>query len=250
MLKVYLLMFSILTTQALFSQTQSFKVGEHITYDVIAEVPDLSINGKVGTLESTIVSITNIYDTTCYHIRAVVYGDIWVDSMYMLKNTFEAWVDTNTFEPKKIVKFARENSYTNIQTSIFTNDRGYYFTDYQKYSSVEFIEVPPLALDILSLVYYMRFVDKSESEFSINLLDGDNVYTDLSFSINEGGSVKSALALRRIETYRIKDIGEYGIEAYISKTHNQVPIDVIIASVNIAGHRVKVRGILRQYKEK
>ncbi len=250
MQKVYLLLFYVLITHVLFSQTQSFKVGESIIYDVIADVPDFSINGKVATLESTVVSITNIYGSDCYHIKAVVYGDSWANSVYTLKNTYETWVDTNTFETKKIVKFIKEDSYTNIQISIFTNGIGYNFIDYQRESGVKFVEVSQLAFDFLSLVYYMRFIDKEQKEFSINLVDGDSVSNNLSFSIEEGVSVKSVLALRKIKTYRIKENTQYRIEAYISKKYNQVPIDVSIANVNIFGHTIKVRGILRQYKEK
>ncbi len=250
MFKVYLILFSILISNALFSQTQSFEVGEHITYDVIVQVPELNINGKVGTLESKIISITNMYGSTCYHIRAVVYADNWVNSIYQLKDTFETWVDTNTFQTKKIMKFAKEGTWTNIETSTFTNARGYYYKDYQRHPQGTFIEVPQLAFDALSLVYYMRFVDKSKRSFTINWIEGNEVNPNINFSISEGTSIKSALSLFKVETHLIKETGKYGTQAYISKKHNQVPIDVTIAEMKISGYTLRVRGILRKYSEK
>ncbi len=251
MIKVYIVLFSILiSSSALFSQTQSFEVGEHIVYDVIVQVPELNINGKVGTLESKVISITNMYGSPCYHIRAVVYGDSWLNSIYQLKDTFETWVDTNTFETKKIMKFAREGTWTNVETSIFTNSRGYYYKDYKRHPEGKFIEVSQLAFDALSLVYYMRFVDKSKKNFTINWLEANNVTPDINFSISEGTSIKSALSLFKVETYLIRETGKYGTQAYISKKNNQVPIDVTIAEINISGYTLRVRGILRKYTEK
>lgn len=249
MLKLYIFILLVSISQLSFSQTQKFNVGEHLIYDVIAEIPELNVNGKVGTLESKIISITNMYGEECYHIRAVVYADSWVNSLYELKDTFETWVSTETFETKKIMKFAKEGSWTNVETSSFTNSKGFYFKDYQRHPDGTFVDVSQLAFDALSLVYYMRFVDKSKDGFTINWLEGANVKNGINFTIEEGGKKKSILSIFKIDTYRIRENNNYGTDAYISKKYDQLPVDVTIAEMKISGYTFRVKGKLRKYKE-
>ncbi len=249
MFKFYIFILFIVISQISFSQTQKFNVGEHLIYDVIAEIPELNINGKVGTLESKIISITNMYGEECYHIRAVVYGDRWVNSLYELKDTFETWVSTETFETKKIMKFAKEGRWTNIESSSFTNDKGFYFKDYQRHPDGIFVETSQPAFDALSLVYYMRFVDKSKKGFSINWLEGAKIKENIGFTISEGGKKKSTLSILKIDTYRIKETKNYGTDAYVAKKYNQIPVDVTIAEMKISGYTFRVKGILKKHKE-
>ncbi len=190
MKKLYIPILLLCLTKLSFSQNQKFEVGEYMVFDVIAEIAELNINGKVGTLESKVMVISNVGGVQCYHLRAVVYGDRWLNALYELRDTFEAWVSTSNFETKKIMKFAKEGSWTNIESSTFTNEKGYYFKDYKRHPEGKFIDAPQLAFDALSLVYYMRFIDKSKKTFTINWLEGPNVKENVNFRIEKGGKKK------------------------------------------------------------
>lgn len=249
--KSFLIIFLILFSSVfLFAQSQRFNVGEYLLYDVIVEVPELNINGKVGTLESKVMAISNVSGSECYHIRAVVYGDKWTKSIYELHDVFEVWVDTKTFIPKKIVKVAKEGNWTNIETSIFDIKGGYRFIDQKRHPNGTEVKVEQLALDALGLVYYMRFIDKEKKYFDINWLEGANVKDNVSFIIEDGPQVKSVLSILKVDTYRLYESKKYGTDALISKKYNQVPIDVTIAEMKISKYTLRVRGILKKYKEK
>ena len=53
----YVLTLTILISNIVFCYNQTFKEGEYIKYDVLAQVPEFNISGKVGTLEAKVLAI-------------------------------------------------------------------------------------------------------------------------------------------------------------------------------------------------
>lgn len=233
----------------LFSQNQTFKVGEKIVYDVIAEVKELKIKGKVGILKAEVLAITNIKGVYAYHLYANVYSTGASKMIYEVNDVFEAWVTTNTFQPMRIVKQVSEGDWKNRELSIFYPEEGY-FLYYDKRVSGEEVKISGLSFDALTLVYFMRFLDKKETKtFTCNWLEGKKIKRDINFKIEKGPLIDSILSKSKIPTYRIRESDKYGTDALISVDYNQLPIDVIIAEQQTYGLNLRVRGVLKEYKE-
>ena len=245
----YVLTLTILISNIVFCYNQTFKEGEYIKYDVLAQVPEFNISGKVGTLEAKVLAISNVDGVPAYHLYAHVYGTGAANLIYKISDVFEAWVSTNDFTPLLIVKDAQEGEWTNYETSRF-NHKERYFIYNDKRTTDEKITYDGLAFDALSLVFFMRFVDKNIGTFSIDWLEAKNVKKDIRFIIEEGPEIKTKLERRKLKTVRIYEKGKYGTDALVAKDkYNQVPLDVIIAEQKLYGLTIRVRGIIREYKD-
>lgn len=236
----------------LFSNTalgynQIFKVGEYIKYDVLAQVPEFNISGKVGTLEAKVLAISNVKGKTAYHLYANVYTAGAANFIYKVNDVFEAWVATNDFTPIILKKDTKEGEWTNNETLNFHKNY-YLFND--KRTVNEKIEFDGMAYDALSLVFFMRFVDKNIGTFKVNWIEGKNVKKDIRFTIENGENIKTKLEKEKLTTTRVYEKDKYGTDALIAKDkYNQVPLDVIIAEQKIYGLTIRVRGIIREYKD-
>ena len=237
----------LLISNILFGYNQTFKVGEYIKYDVLAQVPEFNISGKVGMLEAKVLAISNVNGKPAYHLYAHVYTTGAANWLYKVSDIFEAWVTTNDFTPIILKKDTSEGDWSNKETLTFYNTY-YLFND--KRTVDEKVEFKGMAFDALSLVFFMRFVDKNIGTFSINWLEGKNVKKDIRFTIEEGEELKTKLERGKLTTTRIYEKDKYGTDALISKDkYNQVPLDVIIAEQKIYGLTLRVRGIIKEYKD-
>ena len=237
----------LLISNILFGYNQTFKVGEYIKYDVLAQVPEFNISGKVGMLEAKVLAISNVNGKPAYHLYAHVYTTGAANWLYKVSDIFEAWVTTNDFTPIILKKDTSEGDWTNKETLTFYNNY-YLFND--KRTVDEKVEFKGMAFDALSLVFFIIFFDKNIGTFSINWLEGKNVKKDIRFTIEEGEELKTKLERGKLTTTRIYEKDKYGTDALISKDkYNQVPLDVIIAEQKIYGLTLRVRGIIKEYKD-
>ena len=246
-MKKYIFIISILISNIVFGYNQTFKVGEYIKYDVLAQVPEFNISGKVGMLEAEVLAISNVNGVPAYHLYAHVYTTGAANLLYKVSDKFEAWVSTNDFTPLVLTKDTHEGDWTNKESLVFHKDY-YIFND--KRTVDEKIEFKGMAFDALSLVFFMRFVDKNIGTFKINWLEGKNVKKDIRFTIENGEDLKTKLEKQKLSTVRVYEKDKYGTDALIAKDkYNQVPLDVIIAEQKVYGLTIRVRGIIRQYKD-
>lgn len=246
-MKKYIFISIILISNIVFGYNQTFKVGEYIKYDVLAQVPEFNISGKVGALEAEVLAISNVNGVPAYHLYAHVYTTGAANLLYKVSDVFEAWVSTNDFTPLVLTKDTHEGDWTNKESLVFHKDY-YIFND--KRTVDEKIEFKGMAFDALSLVFFMRFVDKNIGTFKINWLEGKNVKKDIRFTIENGEDLKTKLEKQKLSTVRVYEKDKYGTDALIAKDkYNQVPLDVIIAEQKVYGLTIRVRGIIRQYKD-
>ena len=246
-MKKYIFISIILISNLLFGYNQTFKVGEYMKYDVLAQVPEFNISGKVGALEAKVLAISNVNGVPAYHLYAHVYTTGAANLLYKVSDKFEAWVSTNDFTPLVLTKDTHEGDWTNKESLVFRKDY-YIFND--KRTVDEKIEFKGMAFDALSLVFFMRFVDKNIGTFKINWLEGKNVKKDIRFTIENGEDLKTKLEKQKLSTVRVYEKDKYGTDALIAKDkYNQVPLDVIIAEQKVYGLTIRVRGIIRQYKD-
>lgn len=246
-MKKYIFIVIISISNLLFGYNQTFKVGEYMKYDVLAQVPEFNISGKVGALEAKVLAISNVNGVPAYHLYAHVYTTGAANWVYKVSDVFEAWVSTNDFTPLVLTKDTHEGDWTNKESLVF--NKGYYiFND--KRTVDEKIEFKGMAFDALSLVFFMRFVDKNIGTFKVNWLEGKNVKKDIRFTIENGEDLKTKLERQKLSTVRVYEKDKYGTDALIAKDkYNQVPLDVIIAEQKVYGLTIRVRGIIRQYKD-
>ena len=107
-----------------------------------------------------------------------------------------------------------------------------------------------MAYVALSLVFFMLFVDKNIGTFKVNCLEGKNIKRDIRFTIENGEDLKTKLQRDKLTTVRVYEKDKYGTDALIAKDkYNQVPLDVIIAEQKVYGLTIRVRGIIREYKD-
>ena len=246
-MKKYIFIVIISISNLLFGYNQTFKVGEYMKYDVLAQVPEFNISGKVGALEAKVLAISNVNGVPAYHLYAHVYTTGAANLLYKVSDKFEAWVSTNDFTPLVLTKDTHEGDWTNKESLVFHKDY-YIFND--KRTVDEKIEFKGMAFDALSLVFFMRFVDKNIGTFKINWLEGKNVKKDIRFTIENGEDLKTKLEKQKLSTVRVYEKDKYGTDALIAKDkYNQVPLDVIIAEQKVYGLTIRVRGIIRQYKD-
>ncbi|MEI0749218.1 DUF3108 domain-containing protein [Brachyspira pulli] len=246
-MKKYIFISIILISNIVFGYNQTFKVGEYIKYDVLAQVPEFNISGKVGALEAEVLAISNVNGVPAYHLYAHVYTTGAANLLYKVSDKFEAWVSTNDFTPLVLTKDTHEGDWTNKESLVFHKDY-YIFND--KRTVDEKIEFKGMAFDALSLVFFMRFVDKNIGTFKINWLEGKNVKKDIRFTIENGEDLKTKLEKQKLSTVRVYEKDKYGTDALIAKDkYNQVPLDVIIAEQKVYGLTIRVRGIIKQYKD-
>ncbi|MEI0490023.1 DUF3108 domain-containing protein [Brachyspira pulli] len=246
-MKKYIFISIILISNIVFGYNQTFKVGEYMKYDVLAQVPEFNISGKVGALEAEVLAISNVNGVPAYHLYAHVYTTGAANLLYKVSDKFEAWVSTNDFTPLVLTKDTHEGDWTNKESLVFHKDY-YIFND--KRTVDEKIEFKGMAFDALSLVFFMRFVDKNIGTFKINWLEGKNVKKDIRFTIENGEDLKTKLEKQKLSTVRVYEKDKYGTDALIAKDkYNQVPLDVIIAEQKVYGLTIRVRGIIRQYKD-
>ncbi|MCZ9889352.1 DUF3108 domain-containing protein [Brachyspira hyodysenteriae] len=246
-MKKYIFIIMALISNIVFGYNQTFKVGEYIKYDVLAQVPEFNISGKVGMLEAEVLAISNVNGIPAYHLYAHVYTTGAANLLYKVSDIFEAWVSTNDFKPILLKKDTTEGDWTNKESLAF---HGNYYLFNDKRTVDEKIEFEGMAFDALSLVFFMRFVDKNIGTFKINWLEGKNVKKDIRFTIENGEELKTKLEINKLSTVRIYEKEKYGTDALIAKDkYNQVPLDVIIAEQKVYGLTIRVRGIIREYKD-
>lgn len=244
----YILIIAVLFSNIIFGYNQTFKVGEYIKYDVLAQVPEFNVSGKVGILEAKVLAISNVNGIPAYHLYAHVYTTGAANWLYKVSDVFEAWVSTNDFKPIFLTKDTFEGDWTNKESLDFQGKNYYLFND--KRTVDEKIEFNGMAFDALSLVFFMRFVDKNIGTFKVNWLEGKNVKKDIRFTIEDGEDLKTKLQKEKLSTVRVYEKDKYGTDALISKDkYNQVPLDVIIAEQKVYGLTIRVRGIIREYKD-
>lgn len=243
----YIFIISIFFSSIIFGYNQTFKVGEYIKYDVLAQVPEFNVSGRVGMLEAKVLAISNVNGKPAYHLYAHVYTTGAANLLYRISDIFEAWVTTNDFTTLVIKKDTTEGEWTNKEISTFY---GNYYLYNDKRTVDQKIEYEGLAFDGLALVFYMRFVDKNIGTFKVNWLENVLIKRDVKFIIEEGEPIKTKLEKDKIETVRIYEKEKYGTDALIAKDkYNQIPLDVIIAEQKIYGLTVRVRGIIREYRD-
>ena len=112
-MKKYVFIITLLISNMIFGYNQTFKVGEYIKYDVLAQVPEFNISGKVGTLEAKVLAISNVNGIPAYHLYAHVYTTGAANWVYKVSDVFEAWVSTNDFSPLILKKDTSEGEWTN-----------------------------------------------------------------------------------------------------------------------------------------
>ena len=243
----YIFIIIVLMSNVIFGYNQTFKVGEYIKYDILAQVPEFNISGRVGVIEAEILAVSNVLGTASYHLYAHVYSTGAANFLYKVDDVFEAWVSTNDFTPIILKKAVSEGGWTNRESFIFYDDY-YLFNDKNNFD--EKIEFSGIGYDILSLVFFMRFVDKNIGTFKINFIEGKKVKKDIRYIIEEGEELKTPLDSEKLSTVRIYEEEKYGIDALIAKNkYNQAPLDIIISEQKIYDFTIRVRFIIKEYKD-
>ena len=157
-MKKYIFIVIISISNLLFGYNQTFKVGEYMKYDVLAQVPEFNISGKVGSLEAKVLAISNVNGVPAYHLYAHVYTTGAANWVYKVSDVFEAWVSTNDFTPLVLTKDTHEGDWTNKESLVF--NKGYYILN-DKRTVDEKIEKKKIAFEALDVVFFMRKVDKN-----------------------------------------------------------------------------------------
>lgn len=231
------------------------RVGERMIYDlhIKAEGP-ISVSGHVGTLDVMVVERTNVKGRDSFHCRTIAESLEWVDTIYPLRDVFDVWFDSETFEPIMVRKQVKEGTWSNFSYIDFNFEEGYgSYTD-KRLTNAIYALPKTNAYDIVTFIYYLRYKSWDTGEERLMHWAANRHYRDVYVSFKDGGK-KRINILNKWKEIDIVDMTGWGkynkqkvsITAQMARDYDYVPVYASIPAFQTYGHTITVSGILREY---
>jgi hypothetical protein len=231
----------------------AFEDGEKITYLI-------NYNwGPIWIKAGKVVFETNVEDyqgKPSWHIVSTGRTVTSIEFLFKVRDTYQSWVDTNTYKTLEFQRYIYENGFQLQNTSWFNYRQGIVLSNTKRNDDpliTDTLEMKPCTFDMLSACFYVRSLDMDtliqDSAYPVNMAIDDNVYTvwvklagEEIVEIDNGDRYE---CLKFAATMVEGTVFEKDQEAYIYVTKDPNHIPVYIEAKIIVGY---VKGFLRKAK--
>lgn len=134
-------------------QNISFNVSEEVTFTVYYAVAGIYINAGNASFTSTLETFNN---RSVYHMTGEGRTNPSYDWIYKVRDKYETYIDTATFQPLKFIRNVNEGGYKKYQNITFNKMANTAVT------TDGVFKVPACVQDVVSAMYYARNIDFSQ----------------------------------------------------------------------------------------
>ncbi|MDX5428047.1 MAG: DUF3108 domain-containing protein [Bacteroidota bacterium] len=215
-----------------------FTVGEQLKYEVHYGF----IN--VGEAELMVDKITQVHNRPTYHTIGKGTSNGFWDMMFKVRDHYESYIDTATFEPHRFIRNVQEGDYRIVRDITFDHKENIAI-DHKKDPSIQY-SLPDNCQDLLSSFYYARSFDATGIEkgdvIEITMfLDHELFPFKLKFQGRETLKVKG----KRIRCLKFQPVVQSGrvfkdeetMTIWVSDDANKIPVrlktDLMIGSIKM-----------------
>lgn len=131
----------------------AFQASEILTYKVFYTVVGAYFGAGEATFRSTIEQLNN---KPVYHIVGEGKTYSFYDGIFKVRDKYETYIDTATFQPYRFIRNVNEGSYKKYEHVTFNKTTNAAVTNDGVY------KVPECVQDVLSAIYYARNIDFSK----------------------------------------------------------------------------------------
>ncbi len=128
----------------------AFHAGEQLTYKVFYSVAGAYIGAGEATFTSSLERLNN---KPVYHIVGEGKTYSFYDNFFKVRDRYESFIDTATFQPYKFIRNINEGGYKKYENVTFNKVTNTAVTNDGVY------KVPTCVQDIISSLYYMRNIN-------------------------------------------------------------------------------------------
>jgi hypothetical protein len=130
----------------------SFKVEEEVSFTVYYAVAGIYVNAGTATFTSKLETINN---RPVYHVTGEGKTNSSYDWIYKVRDKYETYIDTATFQPLKFIRNVNEGGYKKYENITFNK------TSNTAITGNGVFKVPACVQDVVSSMYYARNIDFS-----------------------------------------------------------------------------------------
>jgi len=224
-----------------------FKIGEKLKYSIYAG------GFKVGYQTIEVRSIDQLRNREVYVITGRSWTSSFVSVFYRLDDYWKIYVDTKTLLPLRVEKDMSEGT----KKGMFVYDldqkhRTITIRDESSNSIIKTVTADNDVFDFVSMVYFFRehaasFANTGD-ELIFDFLEPKRVRT-VSFK-NEGSEdiiMPKISRSRAIRTKKYKQVGDAGIEFYVSNDSMYLPLKMLVNAKLPRGLRIRIVVYLEKY---
>jgi len=131
----------------------AFKVEEEVSFTVYYAVAGIYVNAGTATFTSKLETINN---RPVYHVTGEGKTNSSYDWIYKVRDKYETYIDTATFQPLKFIRNVNEGGYKKYENITFNK------TSNTAITGNGVFKVPACVQDVVSSMYYARNVDFSK----------------------------------------------------------------------------------------
>lgn len=131
----------------------AFKVEEEVSFTVYYAVAGIYVNAGTATFTSKLETFNN---RPVYHITGEGKTNSSYDWIYKVRDKYETYIDTATFQPLKFIRNVNEGGYKKYENITFNK------TSNTAITGNGVFKVPACVQDVVSSMYYARNVDFSK----------------------------------------------------------------------------------------
>lgn len=156
MKKTFIILISLLVTALTNAQNfcgisnTAFSSGESITYNVFYSVAGIYVNA--GTADFT-VNLSRFDNRPVYHVVGRGRTNSGYDWIFKVRDQYESFIDTTTFQPLKFVRNVDEGGYKKYENVRFNQSTNTAVTNDGVF------KIPDCVQDVISAIYYARNID-------------------------------------------------------------------------------------------
>jgi hypothetical protein len=133
-------------------RNNAFKVEEEVSFTVYYAVAGIYVNAGTATFTSKLEEINN---RPVYHVTGEGKTNSSYDWIYKVRDKYETYIDTATFQPLKFIRNVNEGGYKKYENITFNK------TSNTAITGNGVFKVPACVQDVVSSMYYARNVDFS-----------------------------------------------------------------------------------------
>ena len=231
----------------------AFQDGEHISFTVMYNWGPIWVKAAKVDFET---NVEEYQGKPSWHIVSTGRTVTSIEFLFKVRDTYQSWVDTNTYKTLEFQRYIYENGFQLQNTSWFNYREGIVLSNTKRNEDplkTDTLKMKPCTFDMLSACFYVRSLDMDtlvmDSAYPVNMAIDDNVYTVwiklAGKEIVEIDNGEQYDCLKFAATMVEGTVFEKDQEAYIWVTNDPNHIPVYIEAKIIVGY---VKAFLRKPK--
>jgi len=167
---------------------------------------------------------------------------------YVLHDVIHVWMDPKTFMPVKVVKNIHEGNWKNKVTITINQEKRTAIYKDKKNPKGTLIKFKKPVLDIVSMIYYVRKMNRKIGEkISVEYLSDKKNIVPATLLIKKSGSIK--MRQGSLPTLLYKQLGGHNIRIRITDDKHHIPLNITVGAFEVYGYRINIVANLIKIKK-